>query len=89
MVFKITGHNPEKDEHMLDIKACMLSDAAQLTVKVAGAEASGLYDLKMENAAIMHKAASDLILIPTIIKTLLCTLRLKSKVFAFMNSQAY
>jgi len=38
----------------------MLSDAAQLTVKVAGAEAAGLYDLKMENAAIIRKAARDL-----------------------------
>ena len=38
----------------------MLNDAALLTVKVAGAEAAGLYDLKMENAAIIRKAARDL-----------------------------
>jgi hypothetical protein len=44
----------------MDVKACMLCDAAQLTVKVAGAEAAGLYDLKMENAAIIRKAARDL-----------------------------
>jgi hypothetical protein len=38
----------------------MLCDAALLYVKVAGAEAAGLYDLKMENAAIIRKAARDL-----------------------------
>ena len=38
----------------------MLCEAALLTVKVAGAEATGLYDLKMENAAIIRKAAGDL-----------------------------
>jgi hypothetical protein len=39
----------------------MLSDAAQLTVKVTGAKTAGLYDLKMENAAIIHKAARNLL----------------------------
>jgi len=52
---------PENDEQLNEIKSWMLSDAAQLTVKVAGAEAAGLYDLKMENAAIIRKAARDLI----------------------------
>jgi hypothetical protein len=61
LVSKITALIPENDEYLMDIKACMLSDAAQLTVKVAGAEAAGLYDLKMENAAIIRKAARDLI----------------------------
>ncbi len=42
------------------LKGEMLCDAAQLTVKVAGAEAAELYDLKMENAAIIRKAARDL-----------------------------
>jgi len=57
MVIKITGLIHENDEHLNYVKACMLSDAALLTVKVAGAEAAGLYDLKMENAAIIRKAA--------------------------------
>jgi hypothetical protein len=35
--------------------------SALLTVKVAGAEAAELYDLKMENAAIIRKAARDLL----------------------------
>jgi hypothetical protein len=60
MVIKIGDLIPENDEYLMDIKACMLSDAAQLTVKVAGAEAAGLYDLKMENVAIIRKAARDL-----------------------------
>ena len=61
MVHKITALIPENDEQLNEIKSWMLSDAALLTVKVAGAEAAGLYDLKMENAAIIRKAARDLI----------------------------
>jgi hypothetical protein len=61
MVSKIAALIPENDEYLNDVKACMLCDAAQLSVKVAGAEAAGLYDLKMENAAIIRKAARDLI----------------------------
>jgi hypothetical protein len=60
MVSKITALIPEDDEYLSDLKASMLCDAALLTVKVAGAEAAGLYDLKMENAAIIRKAARDL-----------------------------
>jgi hypothetical protein len=60
MVNKITALIPENNEYLMDIKACMIRDAAQLTVKVAGAEAAVLYDLKMENAAIIRKAARDL-----------------------------
>jgi len=60
MVSKIADLIPENDEYLKEVKAFMLSDAAQLTVKVAGAEAAELYDLKMENAAIIRKAARDL-----------------------------
>jgi len=60
MVNKITDLIPENNEYLMEVKSCMLSDNAQLTVKVAGAEAAGLYDLKMENAAIIRKAARDL-----------------------------
>ena len=60
MVSKITDLVPENDEHLKNVKANMLCDAALLTVKVAGAEAAGLYDLKMENAAIIRKAARKL-----------------------------
>jgi hypothetical protein len=51
---------PEDNEHLQYVKAQMLGDAALLTVKIAGAEAVGLYDLKMENATIIRKAARDL-----------------------------
>lgn len=61
MVMKITDLIPEDNEYLMDVKGFMLSDAAQLTVKVAGAEAADLYDLKMENATIIRKAARDLI----------------------------
>ena len=37
-----------------------MEDAALLTVKVSGAEAGDLYDIRMENAAIIRKAARDL-----------------------------
>ena len=50
IVSKITALIPENDEYLNEVKSCMLSDAALLTVKVAGAEAAGLYDIKMENA---------------------------------------
>ena len=60
VVFKITALISDNDEYLNEVKACMLNDAALLTVKVAGAEAAGLYDLKMENAAIIRKAARDL-----------------------------
>jgi len=61
MVMKITDLIPENNEYLMEIKACMLNDAALLTVKIAGAEAAGLYDIRMENAAIIRKAARDLI----------------------------
>lgn len=60
IVSKIADLIPDNDEYLNEVKGCMLNDAALLTVKVAGAEAVGLYDLKMENAAIIRKAARDL-----------------------------
>jgi hypothetical protein len=60
LVNKIGSLIPEDNERLMFVKGEMLSDAALLTVKVAGAEATGLYDLKMENAAIIRKAARDL-----------------------------
>lgn len=51
---------PEDDDHMQSIKGQMIGDAALLTVKIAGAEGGSLYDIKMEAAAIIRKAARDL-----------------------------
>ena len=60
LVKKITDLIPEDNEILMDIKGNMLVDAGMLSVKVAGAEAGDLYDLKMECAAIIRKAARDL-----------------------------
>jgi hypothetical protein len=51
---------PEDNPHLQDIKGFMLHDAAQLMVKVAGADGGGLYSIKMECAAIIRMAANDL-----------------------------
>lgn len=51
---------PEENEHLQFIKGQIIADASMLTVKIAGAEAAELYDIKMEAAAIIRKAARDL-----------------------------
>jgi len=53
---------PDDNEHLQIIKAQMIGDASLLTVKVAGAMAGELYDIKMEAAAIIRKAARDLMI---------------------------
>ena len=51
---------PEDNEHLQFVKGEMLYNARLLTVKISGAEAVELYDLKMEAATIIRKAANDL-----------------------------
>jgi len=51
---------PEDNEELQYLKDVMLANAHMLTVKIAGAEAVELYDLKMEAATIIRKAAHDL-----------------------------
>ena len=53
---------PDDDEHLAFVKSNMLEDAMMLTVKVAGAEAGQLYDIKMEAAALIRKAALNLMI---------------------------
>ncbi|MGC9472040.1 MAG: hypothetical protein ACP5D1_10895 [Bacteroidales bacterium] len=60
VVKEITDLIPDENEILQDIKMQLLSNAAMLTVKVAGAEAGDLYDIRMQNAAIIRKAANDL-----------------------------
>jgi len=60
LVIKITDLIQDDNDFSQDIKAQMLSDAAMLTVKVAGAEGGDLYDIRMQNAALIRKAANDL-----------------------------
>ncbi len=62
VVDQIASLIPEDNEILQSIKGFMIVDAVQLTVKIAGAEAGGLYDIKMEAAAIIRKAAMDLMI---------------------------
>lgn len=60
VVRKLVELIPEDNEQLGHVAQMMLLDASQLAVKVAGAEGGGLYDLKMEAAAIIRKSARDL-----------------------------
>ena len=51
---------PDEDESLQYIKGFMISDAVQLTVKIIGAHHAQFYDIKMEAASIIRKAARDL-----------------------------
>jgi hypothetical protein len=53
---------PDDDEMLGHVKGIMLEDAMLLTVKVAGATAGQLYDIKMEAATIIRKAAMELMI---------------------------
>ena len=48
--------SPDYLEHLKDM---MLGDATIIPAKISGAEAGDLYILRMENAAIIRKAAND------------------------------
>jgi len=50
----------EDEQHLVYIKQLILEDAYMLTSKIVNAESGDLYDLRMENAAIIRKAAIDL-----------------------------
>lgn len=62
LIYQIGDLIPEDNEHLQHVKGQMIFDAAQLTIKVAGAHGGGLYDIKMESAAIIRKAAHDLMI---------------------------
>lgn len=53
---------PDEDDMLGHVKGVMLEDAMLLTVKVAGATAGQLYDIKMEAAAIIRRAARELMI---------------------------
>ncbi|OKL38566.1 hypothetical protein [Pontibacter flavimaris] len=52
---------PEDNALLQHLRERMLTDAALLTVKVAGAVGADLYDIQMENAVLIRKAARDLL----------------------------
>jgi hypothetical protein len=60
VVYLLTSLFPEDDMYLQSLKGEMIYNAALLTVKIAGAEAADLYDLKMEAATFIRKAANDL-----------------------------
>jgi hypothetical protein len=53
---------PDDDGPLAHVKGVMLEDAMLLTVKVAGASAGQLYDIRMEAAAIIRKSARNLMI---------------------------
>lgn len=60
LVSKIADLIPDDNKELQFTKQFMLEDASQLSVKIAGASGAELYDLKMEAATIIRKAAKDL-----------------------------
>lgn len=57
---KIIELIPEDDEHLNAVKGIIQEDAMLLSVKVAGAAGADLYDIKMESATIIRRAANNL-----------------------------
>src|SRR5687767_13641107 len=60
VVYKLAELIPPENRMLQEVKGQMIVDAAQLSVKVAGAEGGDLYDIRMECAAVSRKAARDL-----------------------------
>lgn len=60
LVTEIIDLIPEDNDILKEIGGFMASDAYTLQVKVVGAEAGGLYDIKMECAALIRKAGREL-----------------------------
>lgn len=60
VVYQIAELIPAHKSHLNTIKRIMLEDALVLTSKVAGAEGGDLYDLRMECATLIRKAAHNL-----------------------------
>jgi hypothetical protein len=56
----ITDLIPEENEHLQFLKTQLLEDAMLIQVKLSSAFVTKIYDLKMENAAFIRKAARDL-----------------------------
>ena len=56
----ITDLIPEDNKHLQFTKLHMLENMYTIQAKIVGAESVNLWDLKMENAAIIRKAARDL-----------------------------
>jgi hypothetical protein len=62
LVCQIAELIPEENKHLIHIKQFMMEDAYMLTAKIVNAEGGDLYSIRMENAAIIRKAAQSLML---------------------------
>lgn len=63
LVRQIAALIPDEEEsHLSHIKHIMLEDAYLLCAKIANAEGGDLYDIRMENAAIIRKSAHSLMI---------------------------
>lgn len=62
VVYQIADLIPDDHEYLSQVKSIMLEDAMILTVKVAGAESGDLYDIRMEAATLIRKAAMELMI---------------------------
>lgn len=60
IVDRIVKLVPEDNEFTQSVAQNMYEDALQLAPKIAGAEGVDLYDIKMENAAIIRKCARQI-----------------------------
>lgn len=61
LVDHIMDAAPEGNEMLQHLIGQMQGDAMMIPTKVAGAEGADLYDIRMENAAIIRKAARELV----------------------------
>ena len=60
LVRRIADLIDDDDKQLSWIKGLMMEDAYMLTAKIANAEGGDLYDIRMENAAIIRKAGNSL-----------------------------
>jgi len=51
---------PEDNDYLQDVKMHLLENSLVIQAKISGAEAVNLWDIKMENAAIIRKCAREL-----------------------------
>lgn len=51
---------PEENEMLQEIKGQIIGDSSLILIKLASGISAKLYDIKMENAALIRKAARDL-----------------------------
>jgi hypothetical protein len=60
LVESLAASLPEDNELLQSMKEIMRADAMMLPAKIAGAEAGGIYSIKMQNAAIIRYHAMSL-----------------------------